>query len=430
MISAQQKDNDGFQSLSSVYAELQLRKAAKKPVAGMHDRFAIACVALTVVIMAYSSLFSVVPILIFYAIWLPQICIWGLSIVRPSADMVTTMSLPVLACLSVFWSDYRGQTLHHALEFASMLLCTVIIARTVSMEAFVKGVVVGSVIALIATLINGAYGRDYFSGTYSLVGLFGSKNQVGFIAEIGILASLAFFAGKARPIEKILFCFFPLLLFAVTLYLSKSATAAISLFIALCVLSVVYVITRFSKSVRWPVFAITAVSTALIAIVIMNMDLQDKVLAGFGKDATLTGRTYLWQEGYKIGWSRPVLGHGYSAFWVPGQPQAERYWYEFQIYGKSGFHFHELFIQTFVDLGLCGFVIIAALLLMNVSRTLSFAFRSGMNLKVVFLLAFASMFIVRAFVEVDFLGPFGIGLLMFYSIIPRLASVSESDIAA
>lgn len=421
---------DASRSLSSIYAEFQLQKAARKTAPKIRDSIAIAFVALTVTIIAYSGLFNTVPILLLYVLWYPQIFIRGLVVVRPSADMVASLLLPMLACFSAFWSDYRTDTLHHGLEFVSMLLCIIIMARTVRMDAFVKGIIAGTAIALIATIINGTYGRDYFSGTYSLVGLFGSKNQVGFTAQVGILAAVAFLMGENPVWEKILFSILPLVLFSVSLYLSKSATATLSLFVVLCVLAIVFVITWLPRTIRWPVFAITAVGLILIVVAVMNLDLQDKILAGFGKDSTLTGRTYLWQEGYKIGWSRPVLGHGYSAFWVPGQPQAERYWYEFQIYGKSGFHFHELFIQTFVDLGFCGLAIIVLLILSNLCRTLRLAMRDGMNTGSVFLLALSTMFLVRAFVEVDFLGPFGTGVLLFYSIIPRLATISENQPAS
>jgi len=80
-------------------------------------------------------------------------------------------------------------------------------------------------------------------------------------------------------------------------------------------------------------------------------------------------------------------------------------------------------VETFVELGLIGLVIMALLILSNVCRTTGRALRDGMTMETVFLLAISVMFMIRAFVEVDFLGPFGTGTLLFYSIIPFLAEM-------
>ena len=50
----------------------------------------------------------------------------------------------------------------------------------------------------------------------------------------------------------------------------------------------------------------------------------------------------------------PILGVGYDAFWVPGTHEAEVLWQQFGIIERSGFHFHNLVINEFVDLGLLG----------------------------------------------------------------------------
>ncbi len=55
------------------------------------------------------------------------------------------------------------------------------------------------------------------------------------------------------------------------------------------------------------------------------------VLGAFGKDATLTGRTYLWAEGLRAVGETPVVGVGYQAYWVQGFSEAERLWEEFYI---------------------------------------------------------------------------------------------------
>lgn len=396
----------------------------------MNDSCAISFVAITVIIMAYSSLFSVFPILVFYALWLLQVFTKGLLIIRPSRDFMFVLILPILCCLSAFWSDYLSVTIHGGMELVSMVACTVIIARIISARAFVKGITAGVSLALAATIINGNYEMDYLSGTYSLVGLFGSKNQVGFIAEIGVLASVAILLAKMSKPEKIMFSLLPVILCFLALFLSNSATAIITMVMALCLMAVMYMVGRLPQRSRIGVVFISITGIAVIMAIIINIGMPDAVLAQFGKDATLTGRTYLWSEGFKIGMERPFFGHGYCAFWVPGRWQAERYWYEFRIYAKTGFHFHELFVQSFVDLGLIGFIVMLLLILVNFCKTSKLVINNGDDPEFIFLLGVSAMFLIRAFVEVDLLGPFGIGELLFFYVVPRLAARKRNINAA
>jgi exopolysaccharide production protein ExoQ len=160
---------------------------------------------------------------------------------------------------------------------------------------------------------------------------------------------------------------------------------------------------------------------AVVIILGYSFHLQDKVFEALGKSSDLTGRTFLWSEGIKIGMRHPLLGDGYWAFWVPGRPEAEAYWYKFDIYGKSGFHFHNLYIQTFVDLGIIGLLLMCALILSNCYKSIRSIVRDGIDLTNIFCFGFAFMYLIRAFVEVDFLQSFGIGTLLFFSLLPRLS---------
>ena len=53
--------------------------------------------------------------------------------------------------------------------------------------------------------------------------------------------------------------------------------------------------------------------------------------------------------------------------------------------------------------------------------------KNDMKLELGLALGISFMFLIRAFVEVDWLGPFGLGPLMFFSIFPRLAAVSARE---
>jgi O-antigen ligase len=73
------------------------------------------------------------------------------------------------------------------------------------------------------------------------------------------------------------------------------------------------------------------------------------------RDMTLTGRTELWADVIAEGSKRPFLGYGYGNFWTEG-----RLWDKYTWEPNQG---HNGFIDTFVNLGLIGVVLLAAFLL-------------------------------------------------------------------
>lgn len=376
-------------------------------------------VAISTIIMAYSSLFTVVPILVFLILWFRHAIYKGAFILRPSATLFAVLSFPLFACYSAFWSDYPTTSLYHGIELLTLAVSAIIMTRIVRLKPFIRGLLLGTMIVLGVTLASGKYDVDYLSKVRALQGFFGSKNEVGFFAEIGIYLSLLMLAVRTNFLEKIVFSFIPLGLCAVCLYLSKSATSVASLVILLGLGIGTCMIMWLPRQIRGLAVtgAILAVIAAGLIIATAHVDIVDATLRALGKNPTLTGRTYLWSEGLKNGMERPALGYGYSAFWVPGRPQAEEYWHEFYIENQTGFHFHNLFIQTFVDLGVAGLLIIVWRLLASCSRGLGLVWRHGVTLESGLIFGLSWFFLLRACFEVDVLGPYGMGPLLFFALV-------------
>lgn len=365
-------------------------------------------IALSTVIMAYSYLLSTVPILLFYAMWLPQLFLKKPFILRPAMDLVLPGVFALYCIFTVFWSDYQRSSLIMGLEYASMIVCTMIIVRIVSFDAILKGISIGIFLVLIVL---------FHTGTFSFDGFFGSKNQVGLYAEIGIFTSLVlFFHLKKKPMEILIFALPSFLLSLLCLFLSHSASSLSSLVLVLAISIIYCMLTFFPQGIRqfFLGLIVLAGATFLIMLMAFNIDLYAEILLALGKSSTLTGRTYLWSEGIRIGMDKFLLGHGYAAFWIGGQPNAEMLWREFSIPGKTGFHFHNVFIQAFVDLGVIGLLLISLMIIGNCWLSLLYILKEGVNTQSIFLLGMSFIFLIRAFVEVDFLGPFGIGVLLFY----------------
>ena len=390
------------------------------------DWLATLFVALTMVIMAYSFLFHLFPILIFLGIWFGCIYYKKTFMLRPTADMVFVFLIPLLCCYSSLWSDFPKVSLYAGAGLISMVSCVIIMARLTSMEAYMKGVTLGATVTLIASLMNAHAVRDEFSASVVQIGLFGSKNEAGFFAEVGIYASLLVLFSKMVRKEKIFFGLLPLAVCLLTLIRSKSASSDISLLIAVAVGGGAYFLHKLTPLARVTVTFMGILSLLAFGTLVTatDADILNPVLKVFGKDSTLTGRTYLWQEGINNGMKRPILGYGYFSFWQPGRPEAEHYWQKFEIPGKTGFHFHNLFIQTFVDMGFLGLSLVISLILCSLYKSFRRVITDGLTLEAGFALGISVMFLIRGFVEVDLFGPFGLGPMMYFTIIPRLAKTS------
>ena len=257
-------------------------------------------------------------------------------------------------------------------------------------------------------------------GSSALVGALGSKNMVGLYSILGIYFSLIILYRVRQGGLPALLAVMTMALCALGLVKAHSAGSVLSLGGAIAVTFGVMFIARFPQRVRGRLLGAVATVVVIVGIVAVNLGVQGDVLSAFGKNATLTGRTYLWGQGIKAGLENPILGDGYAAFWVVGEPKAERYWHEFKIDNKYGFHFHNMYVQTFVDLGGVGVIILAYLVLSSFIRSIRRAARDGADAESLLCLGISTFFLVRSFVEVDFIGPFGVPAFLFFSVLPRL----------
>jgi exopolysaccharide production protein ExoQ len=148
---------------------------------------------------------------------------------------------------------------------------------------------------------------------------------------------------------------------------------------------------------------------------------MDAILGIFGKDSTLTGRTYLWQQGMETAAENPILGIGYQGFWVQGFAKAESLWDYFGIAGRSGFHFHNTYIETMVETGIVGTVLLVLTLLTIIIGHLRRLLMIARTPESLMFLGLTCLLLVRSFVEIDILNPYQVGSFLFYFAAGRLA---------
>jgi exopolysaccharide production protein ExoQ len=371
-------------------------------------------VAATVFLSAYAPNYGSVFILIFYAIWLPLVLTDYRSVIGNPSRLYWVLGFAIFACVSFAWSQVPELSLRGSLQYLSTIICALIASRVISVRTMISGLGIGVAVVLVYSLLFGQFSYDPLDGRYSFVGAFGSKNQLGLYASLGAYSGLAsFFVMRSRIASRswsAFSCAFALF----CLSASQSAASAITLAVAIAAVFAAMFLRRFAPRHRTGFFLVLVPLGVLTILIGASAGLFNVLLNMFGKDATLTGRTYLWQRGLEIARENPILGEGFQGFWVQGFSRAEILWDQFYIPSRAGFHFHNTYIETMVELGYVGLFLLSVILISLLAGQLKRLLAAGSCREDVVMLGFTILFISRSFVEIDFLNQYTIGSFLIY----------------
>lgn len=382
-------------------------------------------VAVSVIAFAYSSNFGQILILAYYAVWLPLVLVDYRRLLKGLSSAWLPLVFAAYVCFSVFWSDASGITARAAVQYFSHLVCAYIAARTVSVRTLVLGSLIGIFLVLLYSLKVGAYAEDVLDGTYNFVGAFGSKNQVGFFSSLGIYFCFVFVIFFRRDRLSLVWTAVIGLLSVYMLAIAHSATSVASLPVALAIVTLLAMSKVVSRRYRRVLFVVGACTLVVAVFAALNLGVLDFVLGIFGKDSTLTGRTYLWEQGWEAAQKSPILGVGYAGYWVQGFAEAERLWAEFYISTRTGFHFHNTYIETLVELGFVGVAMISMIILRALYGHISAVIFRDWQADSVVLAGVVGLMFIRSFFEVEILGPYFMASFVVYYSLFKLRRVPE-----
>jgi len=322
--------------------------------------------------------------------------------------------LPLFAAVSVLWSDYPLTSGRNAAELMVTTGIALIIAQTIDARGFISAYMCAALLACLASVAVGGTGAASSGSDVGLVGVFGSKNEFSTYTSFALFCSAAVLLDRRQRTWLRWVAAFGVMLCPPLLWAGHSVGALVSDVLVLSFFSGVLLIGAFDTRLR-PVlvaglFALAATCSALMAFVVTDRQFAN-LLAAVGKDTTFTGRTYLWFRAEQLIRVRPFAGVGYQAFWVQGNPEAEGLWRYAKITSRHGFHFHNLFYETTIELGYFGLILLAAM----VVATTTFSIRRLMTSWDVVSALFVSIllfFALRLYIEVDLLGPFAQGTFL------------------
>jgi O-antigen ligase len=294
--------------------------------------------------------------------WLP---IYGvmlaLALSRPAQygslwlGMAMGAPLVLLAIASSQWSIEPDVTLRRSTTLALTTLFGFYLAARFSWRSLIElaaaAILISAAGSLVAALAFPSFGVNHTIHPGAWQGLFDQKNVLGATMARGALA-----AGCAAVLvpERRWFWVGGALLCALMTIGSTSTTSLLGLLVAAaCFPAVAALRTRGAAAVV-TVWAVLAVALAALGLFVFAPELFFEAV---GKDATLTGRTDIWElVGHKIR-ERPMLGYGFSAFWAdkdygPGAAiSAQLQW--------SIPTAHNGWLETLLQFGMVGLVMVA-----------------------------------------------------------------------
>jgi exopolysaccharide production protein ExoQ len=352
----------------------------------------------------------------FLALWIMLALPYGRRCMALLMDCPRALSaLPFLALASTIWSQSRLDTLKFGLEFLATAGCAVLAASLLKPRALISALTCCLVIAAVLSVVFGKQSVDPLTGASAFVGVFESKNQLGFFTSLMLLAAVALLIdGRQRLPARVLGAV-ALVLALPLLVLTRSGTAIVSAVLASLVLVANFVFSRLSRFERARLLGAAAVVMLPVAIllVVAGDEVAALLLDLMGKDATLTGRTLLWAHALQLIPRHPLLGYGYQAFWRQDTVDAESLWFEFHVLSRQGFHFHSTSFETAIELGWVGAAVLVATLLGVFGGSIRWSWRCR-SVAASFFTALMFCLLTRSFVEVDVLMQFQIGAFTLF----------------
>lgn len=267
--------------------------------------------------------------------------------------------MPVVGLLSAVWSVEPIITIRAALQLMTMVMWTIIFVKHVPPRYFlILLFVVLASVSLISVPINHPE-VDGETFKINMAGIFENKNTFSTSTAILVITSTVILLDNSIKIW-----FRGLMVPFIFLGIKQNFAAGSVASSTALLLSIVWAITLFSARIARPrqrksyisflVFG-GLIGAGVVTFLVVNF--SDQMLAMVGKDATLTGRTTLWQMAQDIIDANPLsLGVGYAAFWVQGHSLAENIWLAQKVPSGSGFSFHNLYYEMRMELGLIGVV--------------------------------------------------------------------------
>jgi exopolysaccharide production protein ExoQ len=298
-----------------------------------------------------------------------------------------------LLTLSIAWSYYPGGsavgivatllTVLSAVAFAiayswsEILLALGLALRTILglsivFELFVSLVLRRPLLPLWYDYGDGPYAKAlYWSRNLlfdggKIQGIVGNSTLLAFIALLALIVFGVQLAARPRRRLRVVLW---MLLAAVVLVITRSATVWLAAVAVAVVLAAVLFLraTAVGRS-RLPRYGVVAAVVGALGVAAIIA--REPLFELLGKNATLTGRSNIWESVIGLAQQRPVFGWGWVSYWAP--------WVEpFTGLAREGgvnqYQAHNAWLDIWLQLGIVGLVVFGLLVVSSAVRSWIFA---------------------------------------------------------
>ena len=275
-------------------------------------------------------------------------------------------SLPlllILVLLSSLWADMTGLVFQRGMGLFGATLFGIALALRVSFQEQLRLLSwffrVIAVLSLACVVLFPSHG---ISSDGEWTGIFYYKNALGTAMGLALLIEWQLPADSPRlKALKGLAMF----LNAVLLLNSDSVTPVVAFVGALIFVSI-YKFTALR--LRVPLYAFFLIFAALVpfglSFVVAN---SDSVAGLLGRSSNLTGRTEIWSLVISFIQQRPILGYGYSGFWLGASPES---FVVNRVMGGPVMYSHNGYLEMLLNLGVIGLLLTLVFIGTGIKRAL------------------------------------------------------------
>ena len=259
--------------------------------------------------------------------------------------------LLIIVSFSYFWSINPTQTLRFSVYAIGTTGFGLYLATRFTLEEQMKllGWTYGLLLALSLLFAVAIPKYGIMAGVHegALRGVFTHKNQFGaFMAPGGVIFMLNAFKG-----EKFSWVYWILLVLNCAAMVMSQSLTALATFGVMLILCILY------RMFRWRYEVMISAILAVIIMGFIGLILfsgyvgSDSLLSSFGRDTTLSGRTYIWSYVWDKIQLRPWLGYGMTAFWDGLNGPSSYIQYAMRI---AVIYAHNGFLDLWLSIGIIG----------------------------------------------------------------------------
>ncbi|MBM7069080.1 O-antigen ligase [Actibacterium sp. 188UL27-1] len=327
---------------------------------------------------------------------------------------LTLFIFPIWWMLSAMW----GVETELILKSGAQLILTIMICYCAIIRLEKRDLILSMLVA--AGIFGVLSLQAGLTGGLAARGVFSSKNAMGAAMVVLWTAAVCITLDNSLSKWLRLVAAGACVLAAQLIFISDSATAVL---LAGGITGVVLIFGLLPRSglLNNPIFlsfSCASLATGLFlaaqVLAVQHFNPITKVLEAFGKDATLTGRTVLWDYATIQIQQNPLLGVGEGGYWTPEDwtSDARKIYVEFHKKFYAQFSFHNSYYEIAVHQGLIGLAFAVMAVTWCLWRIVLGVLREN-DMAMVFFFGIASIHIMRSFTESALMSPFSLLAMLF-----------------